>query len=884
MAVVFLFTDIEGSTTRWDARPEAMGRAVRLHDGIVRTAVEAASGRVFKTVGDAFCVVFDDPAAALRAAVEAQRALQGRDWDDVGGLRVRMALHAGEAEERDGDFFGGEVNRVARLLAAAHGGQIVASGALADAIGATPPDGISLRALGVFHLKDLGRPERVLQVVAEGLPAGFRPLRSLDAVPNNLPQQTSPFVGREADIAAVDAMLRASTLVTIAGPGGVGKTRLALQCAAEAIDRMKDGAWFVDLAPIADADFVAGTISAAIHEGGAGEALEALVEYLRDRELLPLLDNCEHLVGEVARVIDAIRARCPHVTILATTREALHLDGERVHVVAPFDAEQARALFVERMRAADARWAPSPADERAIATICVHLDGLPLAIELAAARARMLPLAEIAERLGERFRMLTGGARTALPRQKTLRALIDWSYDLLAEPERELFRRLAVFVGGFTLEAATALSEDPDEWATLDALTALVDKSMAATDAIPATRYRYLESIREYAREMLEASGALSEVRRRHATFFAGLAGRLYAAWDRQPNAAAVRSGFAEIDNLRAALQWAFSETGDTAIGARLAADGAPLFLHLSLLEEGIGWCKRALEAVGATGSDLRGRLAYVLSMFYNNQAEYRDALEAAERALPDLRAAGDERGHTRALAQVAQQYARAGRFEDARPCADEALALARATGDARFLADVTRRCAFALPPSEIERARAQFEGSAAALDLLGARDEACHLLEWWAEAEAAAGCFDRAIDLGTRALGYAPNATRRMHLTSNVAGYHLAAGNLDEALPLAAEALDLAVEANHALLTAIGIAYASMTRLAADPSEAARQFGYGSARMKALGWSGIASDEAARENILRRLERATLSAPLSALLDEGASWPEGVALERARA
>jgi predicted ATPase/class 3 adenylate cyclase len=884
--VVFLFTDIEGSTTRWETKPEAMGRAVRLHDGIVRAAVESHGGSVFKTVGDAFCAVFADAPPALAAAVDAQRRLQGEDWSEVDGLRLRMALHSGEAEERDGDYFGNAVNRVARLLGAAHGGQVVVSGAMADALSGKLTADVSLRALGVFRLKDLRERERVLQVVAPDLPSDFKPLRSLDAVPNNLPQQTSGFVGRETDVSDVVALLRESTLATITGAGGVGKTRLALQCAAESVERMQDGAWFVTFGALSDPTLIATTILAALGVAGDGsDATEALLRNLVPRELLLVLDNCEHLIADAARTVEAIRARCPRVTVLDTSREPFHLAGERLYRLAPLDREDARELFVQRARSVDQHFHPDAAAERVIDGICTHLDGIPLAIELAAARVQMLSLDDIARMLGERFRVLTGGSRTALPRQQTLRALIDWSYGLLTDEEKRFFRRLAVFRGGFTLAAASAVCGDEaaDEWAMLDLLTALVDKSLVVADADGTRRrYRLLESIREFGLERQAESDEGPPVAARHAAYFAQVTSEAAAAWDLRPGPAALEKVVWELDNLRAAERWTLFDGGDVLAGARMAADAAPAILHLSILNEGIAWCTAALDR--DLPAQLRGRLEYALSMFYNNAADYASAMESAMRALPLLHDGDDKRILVRARAQIAQQHARAGRYEEAMPYASSALEGAHALGDARLIADVTRRCAFSLPPSEIERARAQFSGALALLEPLDADDETSHMLEWWAEVEAAAEHFDRAFELGARALDRATNDRVRMHVNSNVAGYALAMGDVATAAPYARRGLDLAIAANHALLIAIGIAYVAAVKADGDPAEAARLFGYARARMAALQWTGIASDERARANVEALLAEHAGAATLPGLYAEGAAWNADDALARVRA
>jgi predicted ATPase/class 3 adenylate cyclase len=882
--VVFLFTDIEGSTTRWETHGAAMRDAVQAHDAIVRACVERHDGYIFKTVGDAFCVAFSSPQQALGTALEAQSALGGGDWSAVGGLRVRMALHIGVTDERDGDYFGAAVNRVARLLSAAHGGQIVVSGVLADTLGTQLAPGVSLRALGTFRLKDLRDPERVFQVLADDLPSFFKPLRTLEAVPNNLPQQTTTFIGREPDIRAILQLLRESTLVTIAGPGGVGKTRTAIQCAAETIDRMSGGAWFVNLAPLTDPWLVVTTILRALQvTSGDEDPLETLVAYLAEREVLLVLDNCEHLLEQSAHTVQTLRASCPRVTILATSREALHVDGERVYRLPPLDASDAFRLFVQRAQAAVPSFSFDDSSAGVIEAICAHLDGIPLAVELAAARVRVLSLDELFQRLSERFRLLTGGSRTALPRQQTLRALIDWSYDLLTDSEKMLFRRVSVFNGGFTLEAATEVCSDDelDEWAILDHVSSLVDKSLVGSSQSSA-RFYMLESVREYARGRANEAGEALWVAERHAAFYRKIAQRLYSEWDRSPSMRTVTPVLPELDNCRAALHWTIDEQHDPALGADIAAGCAPMFIQLSLLSEGSDWCKRALEHLPKDRPDAQARLEYVLSMLFNNQAAYGPALAAAERSVHLFRATNDERGTIRALSQAAQQYARARKFKRARPLAEEAMERARRSGDAHLFASVTRRCAFSLPPSEIELARSQFADAVGTLRSMDAEEEACQMLEWWAEAEAAAGCFQQAIEIGTQALMCA-DETAQMHRASNIAGYSLAAGDFEGAQAHTRQALTLAVRAQHALLTAIAIAYLAPIRAREDPHEAARLFGYARARMAALKWRGIASDQCARENIRRLLRERVNGKTLADLFNEGAAWTQDEALAHAR-
>jgi predicted ATPase/class 3 adenylate cyclase len=538
--VTFLFSDIEGSTQHWEEQ-RAMPAALRRHDELICNAIEANGGHVFKSMGDAFCAAFWRAPDALAAAADAQRALGAEDWSAVGGLQVRMAVHSGTTDERAGDYFGPPVNRVARLLAVAHGGQVLVSGAAAMLSHSAMPEQTELRDLGKHRLKDLSEPEQVWQLAAPGLVETFPPLRSLESLPNNLPRQLTPLVGREEVLADVEQLVLELPLVSLVGTGGVGKTRVALQVGADLLDGSGEGVWFIDLAPLSDQALVVNTTASTfgLHEQGERPMLDVLLQYLRSRHLLLILDNCEHLIEAVARVADAILLGAPHVRLLATSREPLRIDGEHVYqmpsLAAPpvgdsLTADQslqygAIALFVQRAAASDTKFKLTDESAPIVAEICRRLDGIALAIELAAARVRVLPPRQLARKLDERFRVLTGGSRTALPRQQTMHALIDWSYDLLSEREQKVFSHVSIFVGGWTLEAAEAVVNDetPD---IIDPISSLVEKSLIVAEAQETLRYRLLESTRAFALEKLEQSGERDALARRHAQWAADLAER----------------------------------------------------------------------------------------------------------------------------------------------------------------------------------------------------------------------------------------------------------------------------------------------------------------------------------------------------------------------
>lgn len=503
--VTFLFTDIEGSTKMWEGSPEAMRVALVRHDEILREATETRGGYIFKTVGDAFCTVFPTAQDALEAALTAQRVLISEEWsEEIGSLRVRMALHTGAAEERDGDYFGPPLNRVARLLSAGHGGQILLSLAAQELVRDQLPEEMALRDLGERRLKDLFRPERVFQLTAPDLPFGFPPLRTLEGRPNNLPLQPTPLVGRKREVAEVTQRLLASKtrLLTLTGPGGTGKTRLALQAAADLLEEFEDGTFFVSLAALTDPQVVTSAIAAplGVVEAADRPLEEGIKEYLRERKLLLLLDNFEQVL-EGARLVGQLLAACPDLKVLATSRIPLGLYGEREYPVPPLslpDPErlpslerltqyEAVGLFIERAQDARPDFSVTNENAPAVVEICSRLDGLPLAIELAAARIKVLTPHKMLDRLSDRLKLLARGARDLPERQRTLRATMEWSHALLAEGEKMLFARLSVFAGGRTLEAIEAICDAEGDLPVdvLDGVESLVDKSLLREEEGP---------------------------------------------------------------------------------------------------------------------------------------------------------------------------------------------------------------------------------------------------------------------------------------------------------------------------------------------------------------------------------------------------------------
>jgi predicted ATPase/class 3 adenylate cyclase len=544
--VTFLLSDIEASTRLWEAQPDAMAEAVPvLYELLAETIGRYGGVRpVEQGEGDSVVAAFSRPSDAITAALEAQRAVSGRLWPAGIELRVRIALHTAEAQLRDeGNYFGAALSRCARLRGIAQGGQTLTSRAVHDLVVDRLPHGSTLVDLGTHRLRDLGRSEHVYGLSHPDLPGAFQPLRSLDALPNNLPDQLTTFVGRVRELEEVTGLLASGRLVTLTGAGGCGKTRLAAQAAAETLERSPDGTWWVELAPLTNPDGVDQALaeSLAVRPLPGQSSLDAAIARLAGARALIVLDNCEHLLPACGEVTEAVLRACPEVTVLATSRAPLGVPGEttwrvpslslprevRIEPVDALTQSDAVRLFIERALQVRPNFTVNADNAPALAQLCHDLDGIPLAIELAAARVRVLTPQEIASGLGDRFRLLTGGARSAMPRQQTLRASVDWSHDLLSDDERTLFRRLAVFAGGWTLDAVEAVcaGDGLDRLAILDLLTSLVDKSMvAAEERGDAMRYRLLETVRQYALDRLSLAGEREIVRDRHRDAFLALA------------------------------------------------------------------------------------------------------------------------------------------------------------------------------------------------------------------------------------------------------------------------------------------------------------------------------------------------------------------------
>jgi predicted ATPase/class 3 adenylate cyclase/DNA-binding NarL/FixJ family response regulator len=691
--VTLLLADVEGSTHLWETQPEEMTAAVARLDRMVSETVAANDGvrPVEQGEGDSFVVAFGRASDAVTCALQLQRA-------PLAPIRLRIGVHTGEVQLRDeGNYIGQAINRTARLRDLAHGDQTVLSGATEPLVIDRLPEGAWLTDLGTHALRDLPRPERVVQLCHPDLVNEFPPLRTSKAlVATKLPVQLTSFVGRDEQLTQLRELLADNRVVTLTGAGGVGKTRLAIQVAAQLAGEFGDGVWYVDLAPITDPELVAVTVARALGlpDQPGRSTMDTLLRFVRDRQMLVVLDNCEHLLDASAELVVALLSGAAGLTLLATSREAIGVAGEVSWRVPSLSLDgEALELFTDRARHARPGFAVSADNAAAVGEICARLDGVPLAIELAAARVRALSLAEILDSLHDRFRLLTGGARTAVRRQQTLRASVDWSHALLTEPERVLLRRLAVFLGGFDLDAAQAVAGGGElaRYQVLDQLTLLVDKSLVvADDSAGRTRYRLLETVRQYALEKLGESGEADAVRSRHRDHYTSLAAALDAPAGRD-HEQRIEQANIEIDNLRAAFAWS-RENSDNELALALASSLQPLWLGRGRLREGRTWFDTALADLDAqhigVPAAVRAR-ALVDQAMLDAAGSAAATMDQAEQALAIARDVDDPALLARTLTACGFIASVSYNVEVARAYFDEAISLARALDDRWRLSQV---------------------------------------------------------------------------------------------------------------------------------------------------------------------------------------------------
>ncbi len=712
-----LFTDIEGSTRLWEQEGERMSLALAAHDLLSRAAVEGNRGAIVKMTGDGMYAAFDDPLDAINATVMLEQSLADPAATNGIPFRVRYGLHLGVVERRDDDLFGSPVNRAARIMKAAHGSQVLLSQAVVDQISEELAAPISLRDLGGIRLRDVGA-EHVYQLVHPALRSDFPALRALEATPNNLPLQVTSFIGRERELGEIKHHIARTRLLTLLGMGGLGKTRLSLQIASDALEEYPDGVWFVDLAPIKDPSLVANAAAqvVGVREEPGKPLAQTLCEHIKDHKLLFVVDNCEHLVAACASLATALLQGAPGVRIIATSREALRINGEQTYHVLPLAVPDRNAgveallrseavqLFTERAKAQKPNFELTDRDARAMAEICARLDGIPLALELAAARMRSLSIGEINTRLHDRFKLLTGGSRVALERQQTLRALVSWSYDLLQEREQMLLDRLSVFAGGFDLEAAEAVCGteplDPDD--VIDLLSSLVEKSLVMHDhGESASRYGLLETIREFAREHLtrryDMLGTVRDFAKerlvdrddvaatagRHCNYYLDVAKTAREKLLGLEQAQWIGRLEIELDNLRTAIALALAGGVEPVIAVKFEVALMRFRILRGYSSEARNNVRKSLTLAGIVEPNAaRAHALYVGGVLATNQSDHVEAAKMLLECLEIRRGLEAPRESAATLSTLATLYLQQDDIARARECEEEAIEIFRELGD----------------------------------------------------------------------------------------------------------------------------------------------------------------------------------------------------------
>jgi predicted ATPase/class 3 adenylate cyclase len=743
--VTFLFTDIEGSTRLWEEQPNEARAALLRHDQLLEQIVVEHGGNVVRPrgEGDSRFAVFARATEAVVAACAIQHALYVEPWCTSSPVKVRVALHTGEADQREGDYYGSAVNRCARIRGAAHGGQTLLSQATWNLVHAALPSRISLRDLGEHRLKDLQGYEHIFQAVTPDVPSDFPPLRVLDNRPNNLPIQRSELLGREKELEALQALLlrQGSGLLTLTGPGGTGKTRLALQVGANLIDDFPDGVFLVNLTPVSNPSLVLSEIARTLGvRGSEGQPLtETLKEYIRGKQLLLLLDNFEQVV-EAASLVAALLATAPRLKVLVTSRAVLHLRGEQEFRVPPLRLPDARrlpplgqisqygavALFVERAKLVKPEFELTAENASVVVEICRRLDGLPLPIELAAARIRLFPPQAMLARLESRLKLLTGGARDLPAHQQTMRSAVAWSYDLLHPEEQKLFRRMSVFVGSCTLEAAEAVCSPYQgsalEIDVVDGVSSLLEKSLLQQEELHGEpRFRMLETIQEFGLEMLAESGDKPEIRRQHAAFYLELGERAESALRGGELPTWLERLQAEHGNMRATLAWALDpEKGDPQIALRLCWNLLAFWIVLGYANEGLVWVERATQAPGAPNKPSYGEALVSAGILAISQVDLTAARSWFEQAVPVLRDSGNRLALGSALTSLSVVLTWQEGPETAQSMFEEGITLLREEGDEYYMAQALTSAGLVAMFSDLGQARLLLEEALPLMTKLG--------------------------------------------------------------------------------------------------------------------------------------------------------------------
>jgi predicted ATPase/class 3 adenylate cyclase len=816
--VSLLCTDIEGSTRLLHTLGERYAEALAEHRRLLRTAFAEHRGCEVDTQGDAFFYAFPRADYAVAGAVAAQRALAAHVWPEGLPLRVRTGIHTGEPTATGEGYVGIDVHRAARVMSAGHGGQVLLTQSTRDLLPEELSDAVSLRDLGDHRLKDLTHPQRLYQLVIPGLENDFPALRTLEARPTNLPIQPTPLIGREQQVTEAVALARQEgiRLVTLTGAGGTGKTRLSLQVAAELVAVFEDGVFFVDLASITDPHLFVPTVSQTLSvRERSGESLsETLKDYLRDKKLLLILDNFEQLL-DAGPAVSALLAGAPNLKALITSRAPLHLSGEHEYSVPPLAVPdlntseppatlatyEAVQLFLERARAVKPEFELTSENAPAVAEICARLDGLPLAIELGAARVRILSPQALLGRLSQRLALLKGGARDAPARQRTLRDTIEWSYGLLDASEQRLFARLSVFLGGRTIEAAEAVCDPLTtelDMSVFDGVASLVEKSLLRQDEGPAGQPRFLmlETIREYALDRLERSGEGELLRQRHAHYFVALAEEAEPEILGADQVLWLERLEAERDNFRAALSWLL-ERGETELGLRLIGSLRRAWVARGYLSETRKWLEAAFEPSAAVAPQVEAKARYGLGRVALVQGDYEDAIPLLERSARLFRELREAEGLVFSLADLGFIATAQGRYEDARRFADESLAEAKADGNERTIAAALHSLACTrLDAGAYREARGLFEQSLALRRNLGDKRNIANSLGYLGSVALLEGDYDQATALLDESLALGRDLGNLLIVSAALANESLvalAAGHAGRAATLCIEGLALA-------------------------------------------------------------------------------------------
>ncbi len=821
--LTFVFTDIEGSTTRWDRAPDAMAQALATHDSIVSETLQAHGGNVFKRLGDGFCCVFPVPARAAEAAVEVQRKLASQAWDRaVGELRVRIGVHTGNALAADDDYFGPALNRAARVMACGYGGQILLSSATAALVNGELPPGVDCISLGTHRLRDLAEPETIFQLCAPELQRDFPPPRTLDFRPNNLPLELSSFVGRDAEMGELRTLITQKRLVTLCGPGGIGKTRLAIQLGAEMLDEFKDGVWLVRLAQISDPELATQTIAAALGVGeAAGEPIATtLLRELGLKQVLIVLDNAEHLMPAIGSVAKTILDHAKGVRIVATSRESLHVRGEQIFRLGPVSDEAAARLFIERAQSAIHDFDPA-GDSEDLAAVAKAVQGIPLAIELSAARLSTLSLRDIRARLGSQLAFLRSSNVDDV-RHNTLRETIAWSYELLPARERALLGCLSIFVGGFTLASCEAMASAAAETHALDVLETLVDKSfLALAFGAPESRYRILDVIREYACERSDAE-LLNRSRLSHFEIFVALVERGSATLAHDELALWLSSVDADVANVRAALEFGF-ENKNPHLEQMLLGIYRYWYIRRTV-KEGRAWLRRFLEMRGDTASPKILRHA---ATFASIEGAYDEADSLAKRALRIYHQNDDGGGVLGALHTLAVNESRRGNSAGAERLYCDIAARCKQSGQERsFVASSANCAAIKLQHGELDAAAQLLSQCVTAAGALGDPDVDATVTALQGTLAFKRGEFDRAAELFDRALSVKrdlKNEFGEADILAASAVNSVYRERATEALEFAAEGLDAAIRVDAPSVVVSSLESCAVVLLHRQDDEAAR-------------------------------------------------------------